>query len=140
MNTVARYFPAAISLLCPWHANKAVLQYYKPSFTKDSQEEKQRQKASEEWGEFYNYWHSIVRSIDKDTFNKRLKDLEQRYMPEHVREVGYIKEAWLDLYKEKLIKSWVDQHPHFGSMVTSRVKGIHTLLKNHLKKSTLRSF
>ncbi len=140
MNAVAHCFPAAISLLCLWHANKAVLQYCKPSFTKDSQEEKERQEATEEWSEFYNCWHSIMRSIDESTFNERLKDLEQRYVPEYVREVGYIKEVWLDLYKEKLIKSWVDQQPHFGSVVTSRVEGIHALLKSHLKKSTLDLF
>lgn len=41
---------------------------------------------------------------------------------------------------EKLIKAWVDQHPHFGNVVTSRVEGIHGLLKSHLKTSTLDLF
>jgi hypothetical protein len=140
MNAVSRCFPAASSLLCLWHANKAVLQYCKPGFTKDLQGETERQQAHQDWSEFYNYWHSLMRSIDENTFNERLKDFEQRYVPEHVREVSYVKETWLDLYKEKLVKSWVDQHPHFGSVVTSRVEGIHALLKSHLKKSTLDLF
>ncbi|KJZ69833.1 hypothetical protein HIM_10786 [Hirsutella minnesotensis 3608] len=139
MNAVARCFPAAISLLCLWHANKAVLQYCKPSFTRHAQGEEGRQNALNEWSEFYNCWHSIVRSIDEDTFDERLKELERRYVPEHVKDVSYIKETWLDLYKEKLVKSWVD-HPHFGNVVTSRVEGIHALLKSHLKKSTLDLF
>lgn len=68
-----------------------------------------------------------MRSIDENTFNSGLEDLEQRYVPDHVREVSYVKETWLDLYKEKLVKSWVDRHSHFGSVVTSRVEGIHAL-------------
>ena len=38
------------------------------------------------------------------------------------------------------MKAWVDQHPHFGNMVTSRVEGIHALLKGYLKRSTLDLF
>ena len=42
---------------------------------------------------------------------------------EYLQEVGYIKTTWLDPYKEKLVKAWVDQHSHFGNVVTSRVEG-----------------
>lgn len=140
MNAVSRCFPAASSLLCLWHANKAVLQYCKPGFTKAILGEGERQQAQKDWNEFYGCWHSLVRSIDENTFNSRLEDLERRYVSDHVREVSYVKETWLDLYKERLIKSWVDQHSHFGSVVTSRVEGIHALLKSHLKKSTLDLF
>lgn len=55
-------------------------------------------------------------------------------------EVGYIKTTWLEPYKEKLVKAWVDQHAHFGNVATSRVEGIHALVKSHLKKSTLDLF
>lgn len=37
INAVSRYFPAAISLLCLWHANKAVLRYCQPSFVRHQQ-------------------------------------------------------------------------------------------------------
>lgn len=38
------------------------------------------------------------------------------------------------------MKAWVDQHAHFGNEATSRVEGIHALLKAHLRKSTLDLF
>ena len=38
------------------------------------------------------------------------------------------------------MKAWVDTYPHFGNVVTSRVEGVHALLKSHLKKSTLDLF
>ncbi len=41
---------------------------------------------------------------------------------------------------EKLVKAWINQYPHFGNIVTSRVEGIYTLLKSHLKKSVLDLF
>ncbi|EFZ03822.2 hypothetical protein MAA_00896 [Metarhizium robertsii ARSEF 23] len=47
---------------------------------------------------------------------------------------------WLDPYKEKLVKAWVDQHLHLDNVVTSRVEGIHGLLKSHLEVSTLDLF
>lgn len=50
------------------------------------------------------------------------------------------KKTWLEPYKEKLVKAWVNQHLHFGNVVTSRVEGIHSLLKSYLKKSTLDLF
>ena len=44
-------------------------------------------------------------------------------MPQYLEEVGYIKSNWLDPYKKKLVKAWVDQHPHLGNVVASRVEG-----------------
>ncbi|KAJ6436940.1 hypothetical protein O9K51_10476 [Purpureocillium lavendulum] len=86
------------------------------------------------------HWHAIVGSADEETFGQRVQEMEKRYVPQYLEEVGYIKANWLDLHKEKLVKAWVDQHPHFGNVVTSRVEGIHALLKSHLKKSTLDLF
>jgi hypothetical protein len=81
-----------------------------------------------------------VRSPDEETFCKRVEEFEKQYLPHHIEEVGYIKTTWLDPYKEKLVKAWVDQYPHFGNVVTSRVEGIHALLKGYLKRSTLDLF
>jgi hypothetical protein len=93
-----------------------------------------------DWNDFFNHWHSIMRSSDEQAFDQRVQELEKRYLPQYLEEVGYIKSNWLDPYKKKLVKAWVDQHPHFGNVVTSRVEGIHGLLKSHLKKSTLDLF
>jgi hypothetical protein len=59
-------------------------------------------------------------------------EFEKKYLPNHIQEVTYIKKTWLELYKEKLVRAWVDQHMHFGNMATSRVEGIHALLKSYL--------
>jgi hypothetical protein len=77
---------------------------------------------------------------DEKTFYDRVQEFETQYLPQYSDEVGYVRTTWLDPYKEKLVKAWVDQHPHFDNVVTSRVEGIHGLLKGHLKTSTLDLF
>ncbi|KAL9564051.1 hypothetical protein ACKAV7_011825 [Fusarium commune] len=140
MNAAEICFPSSISLLCLWHANKAVLRYCQPTFVRHQQGSEAYQQGLSDWSEFFNHWHSIMKSPDEEAFDQRVQELERRYLPQYIDEVGYIKANWLDPYKEKLVKAWVDQHPHFGNVVTSRVEGIHGLLKSHLKKSTLDLF
>jgi hypothetical protein len=41
-------------------------------------------------------------------FKERLSEFEKKYLPDHLNEVGYIRTTWLDPYKEKLVKAWVD--------------------------------
>ncbi|RKK06770.1 hypothetical protein BFJ66_g17850 [Fusarium oxysporum f. sp. cepae] len=81
-----------------------------------------------------------MKSPDEMAFDQRVQEFERRYLPQYIEEVGYIKANWLDPYKKRLVRAWVDQHPHFGNVVTSRVEGIHWLLKSHLKQSTLNLF
>ena len=73
---------------------------------------------------------------DKETFNERVQELERKFLPEYLQEVGYIKTTCLDPYKEKLVKAWVDQYPHFGNVVTSRVEGniVYSILKNIINR------
>ena len=81
-----------------------------------------------------------MRSPDEDLFYKRINQFKDQFLVSHLEEVGYVKTKWLDPYKEKLIKAWVNQHPHFGNVVTSRAEGIHGLLKDYLRVSTLDLF
>ena len=77
MAAIARCFPSAASLLCLWHANKAVVAYCRQGFvTKDSEDfEGDKRK----WKDFFDCWHSIIKSKDERTFNQRIENLEQRY-------------------------------------------------------------
>ncbi|TVY74433.1 PKS-NRPS hybrid synthetase [Fusarium oxysporum f. sp. cubense] len=137
MNAVDTCFPSSRPLLCLWHVNKAVLHYCQPGFTRQTQGDNP---GIEAWDEFYGHWHSIIKSPNEQTFHERVSEFEKKYLPDYIEEVRYIKTNWLDQYKEKLVKAWVNQHPHFDNVVTSRVEGIHWLLKSHLKVATLDLF
>ncbi|EXU94480.1 MULE transposase domain protein [Metarhizium robertsii] len=147
INASKLVFCNAVSLLCLWHANKAVLAHCLPIFTaqerllaKLSSIQITDKEVSSRWKEFYTGWHGIISSSTESDYKDRLAAFEKKYIPDHVEEVAYIKEVWLEPYKEKLVKAWVDLHAHFGNVVTSRVEGIHALIKAYLKTSQLDLF
>ena len=129
MNAASALFPSAATFLCLWHANKAVVARCQPSF-----------QDAEQWKEFYNAWHSIINSPTQEEYAKRLTEMQQKYLPQHLEDIGYIKTTWLVPFKEKLVHAWVNQSMHFGNTATSRVEGIHALLKSYLKRSTFDLF
>ena len=140
MNAVDICFPDSISLLCLWHANKAVLTNCRPTFILPKLGLDLLDDNEEKWQAFFSHWHSIIQSTDQATFTQRVQELEEGYLPTYVNEIAYLKSTWLDPYKQKLVKAWVDQHRHFGTTVTSAVEGIHNMLKGYLGTSTLDLF
>lgn len=71
-------------------------------------------------------------SLDRQAFDQNIKELEDRYLRRYPAEVLYLRETWIDPYKEVLVTAWVDQHLHFGNAVTSRVEGTHSVIKDYL--------
>ncbi|RFU74564.1 mutator-like element transposase [Trichoderma arundinaceum] len=148
LNAIGAVFPSAHSLPCLWHANRAVLAHCLPNFSfqerlaagiaADASTRRGNQSAG--WAEFYSFWHSIMQSPTEAEFNRRVAAFEEKYLPDHAEEVAYIQRTWLQPYKEKLVKAWVDEYMHFGNTVTSRVEGIHALLKSYLKTSKFNLF
>ena len=80
MNAALALFPTATTLLCLWHVNKAVLARCMLAFP-----------AVVGWQEFYSYWHSIIGSPIEEEYFVRLVEFQQKYVPGHLEEVGYIK-------------------------------------------------
>ena len=140
MNAVDICFPDSTSLLCLWHANKAVLTNCRPTFVLPKLGLDPADHSEEKWQAFFNHWHSIIYSLDQATFEQRLQELEEQYLPTYINEVAYLKSTWLNPYKKKLVKAWVDLHRHFGAVTTSQVEGIHSMLKSYLGTSALDLF
>jgi hypothetical protein len=151
INAAATWFPLSKGLLCTWHVNKAVLQHCRPAFLTDKSQGEKR------WHEFYAFWHSIVASPNETIFKERLRSFEHKYAKKYTEAVGYIRTTWLDPFKERIVRAWVDTHLHFGNVATSRqvaydmiqdggtntsprAEGIHSLIKAHIKISTLDLF
>lgn len=139
MNAVYICFPSLIWLLCLWHANKAVVTNCRPTFS-PSERTLCHFTDNTAWESFCSLWHLIVFSSYKATFEQRVQELEQKYPPIYVNEVTYLKPTWLNPYKQKPVKARVDQQLHFGTVVTSTVEGIHSMLKSYLKTSKFDHF
>ena len=84
INAAAAIFPSTSTLICIWHANKAVLARCQPAFPK-----------AEEWKEFYGFWHSIINSPTAEAYADRLAEFQEKYASEYIEEVGYINSTWL---------------------------------------------
>ncbi|KAL2886857.1 mutator-like element transposase [Ceratocystis lukuohia] len=134
MNAVPVYFPSAAALLCLWHANKAVVQHCQPAFGL-KRNESPDSPETKAWERFYGCWHSIIASPDEETYKTRVEDFRCQYASQYLQEVGYVLTYWLNPRKERLVKAWVDKYLHVGNTATSRVEGIHWLIKSHLGTS-----
>lgn len=47
-------------------------------------------------------------SADQQTFDRNVRELESRFLTQYPLEVSYIKQTWLEPYKQMLVKAWVD--------------------------------
>jgi hypothetical protein len=52
-----------------------------------------------------------------------------RYSAQQPHAINYIVSAWLS-YKEKFVRTYTDQHFHFGSRASSRAEGSHFLSRD----------
>lgn len=134
INAVEAVFTTSISLLCLWHANKAVLAHCLPIFAMQekllanlSSNSLTDEEQSSRWKDFYNHWHNIINSPTEAAFNERVKAFEDKYVNNHVEEVAYIKEVWLAPYKERLVKAWVDNIPISAIRLRPVLKGFTAL-------------
>ena len=125
MNAIATNYPAAVNILCVWHINRNVLKNSKPAF-----------ETHEAWKEFLAAWHTVVYAPTPAEHEEAWQSLETKYRDEHEEEVEYLREGWLDDYKERFCKPWTNEVTHFNTLTTSRVEGGHRVLKSVLKFST----
>ncbi|RKK79392.1 hypothetical protein BFJ68_g17808 [Fusarium oxysporum] len=133
MNAVVSLlcFPSTKVMLCLWHINKAVQTFCISGF-KQEKDDKQGQEA---WKEFYDKWQKLIASNTQAIYDERLKAFLLQYTYSHPKEVDYLLTTWLNPHKGKFVKAFVNQYLHLNQFVTSRVEGIHALLKTHLKSS-----
>ena len=75
----------------------------------------------------------LLNSITIPIYEAALREFERKFpaIP-----VEYCISTWLENWKEKVVRAWVDQRPHFDNTATSRVEGCHAKIKEYLDSST----
>ena len=43
-----------------------------------------------------------------------------KYAEKYIKVVKYIRITWLNLFKERIVKAWVNKHLHFNNVATLR--------------------
>ena len=102
-----------------YNLSASTLRYYEKEGLLPKIKKNQSNQDLEGCKKFEDHWHSIIQSSSEDEFNQRVQKFEDAYLPQYHQEVGYIKDQWLGKYKEKIVNNWVNQHRHFGNVVTS---------------------
>ncbi|RKF56324.1 hypothetical protein GcC1_197038 [Golovinomyces cichoracearum] len=85
-------------------------------------------KSQDDFDEFYSAWLKVLDSQSLGAYNDNLRDLK----PLHTNAVKYVVNTWL-VWREKIVKYWVDKAAHFGNTTTSRNESSHAAIKAYLR-------
>jgi hypothetical protein len=131
MNTLEDLFPESPHILCIWHVNMNILANCRKHFPKDTQVEN-KVIPNPKWELFLKDWNSLISSTTEMEYTTHLAEFRK-----HQKDaVAYAENTWIQPWKEKLVRFWVDMNLHFGVRFTSPIEGCHATLKAYLKVST----
>ena len=108
MNVIQNVFPTITHLLCRCHILKNILANCKKLF-----------ETNEVWESFITSWNILVLSATKDHYMQHLRLLKSEFV-RYQEAIDYVKNTWLDKYKEKFIAAWTDSIMHLGNTTSNR--------------------
>ncbi len=76
-------------------------------------------------------WYHLVESETEDVLIDPLESLRSK----HPAVAEYYEYEWLDLYKEKTVRAYMNKFMHFGTITTSRAEGCHAKVRRYLQTS-----
>jgi MULE transposase domain len=132
MNAVNTQFPQSPHILCRWHVNMNVLAKCKRFFPAPIKGSDNITRRHPQFKAFMRDWVSILNSSTKSEYLLNLAKL--RTYPRGA--VEYVEGTWLTLWKEKLVRYWINQALHFDVLVTSPIEGCHGTLKQYLQRGS----
>ena len=124
IRTISDVFFSSAHLLCIWHVNKNVLTHCKFTFN-----------ILKTWENFYATWHIVIQTTIIETFNNDRIKFRDNYEMKYFEFVDYLKNIWIRLFVDKIIKCHINRICHFFFTITSRSEDTHRILKQQLKFS-----
>lgn len=134
LNALEATFSSSRHLLCQWHISMNVLAKTRRFFPAASRGIPGSMPVRHPSFEaFLKEWANLLLSNTLDQFNTRLATFQVKGHPNEA--VLYAVKTWIP-WKEKIVSFWVDQYPHFGNTTTSRLEGLHAVMKQYIRAST----
>lgn len=93
----------------------------KPSFATDK-----------EWEAFLIAWHTVIYAKTEALFEAAWVQLVTNYCENYREDLNYIFDTWLTSWRDRLCKYSTNELRHYGITTTSRVEGMHRVLKSNL--------
>jgi hypothetical protein len=129
LNALSHVFPNSKNLLCRWHIRKNVIAKCWPFF--NDLPTTSAGTAEQKWAAFLGDWDNLVASLSVAEYTRQWNYFKSRYRL-HSFALQYVQAVWLNDHEEKFVCAWAHQHRHLNTIVTSRVEGSHSLLKQYI--------
>jgi hypothetical protein len=82
-------------------------------------------------------WKALLQSETVPEYEAAWRDLTEKYLAQKKGAViRYLSQQW-ECERERFVRPWIKDILHLGIHTTSRVKKLHTPLKDWLKVSTM---
>ena len=140
-NAIMEALPNARHFLCLWHVNKAIQAWAKKLYKghqlpPDTLEEQQQQadEVDEKWGAVLQEWQKVTSSKTEAEYRVTWNSFRVKFELEDGL-VQYIWRQWLFGKREQFVRCYTDRYLHFGNVTTSRLEGMHSVLKRRLHSS-----
>ena len=121
MNALAIVFPDTKFLLCRWHIRNDVKAYIRKNV-----------ENKKLWKPLLDKWKWITYSENESDVDRLLLEVNELSVVVY----EYMKNIWLDKYKEMFVEAWVKNVLHLGNTSTSRVEGVHGVLKKWIESAS----
>ena len=131
MRAVETTFPEADFLICRWHQNKDVLAYCRRKIKSQF-----RDPETKEWRDHpdtvrcMELYFACINAETSEDFDKGRETVKAEF-PTIAQ---YLEKEWWP-WKEKCVSHWTNTYTHFNQRSTSRLEGLHHVLKSWLKTS-----
>ncbi|GAU16800.1 hypothetical protein TSUD_200430 [Trifolium subterraneum] len=107
MNAIESVFPHAVNLLCTWHVNKNVSARCSVLVPKDMRDLVK------------NLCNNVVFSSNEVEYGLNLNEFEQTCVNSS-KFLDYVKNSWLNNYKERFVAAWNNKVMHLGNTTSNR--------------------
>ena len=115
-------YSRAKNLLCLWHVHKNFLKNCKIFFVEKN-----------DWLEFLIVWHRMIYAFIKIDMLKIWRILFNIFNVDYSTNVDYLIDIWLNKYRIKICKCYINKYLHFDICTIFKVKNDHRVLKISLK-------
>lgn len=92
--------------------------------------------TEETWQGFYDDWHKVLYASTELLFQETWTEFEAKYNTDYWVAVEYLRNDLLDTWKEKVLKCYTNDFPHFRNTTTSHTEGGHAKIKRQLNNTS----
>jgi hypothetical protein len=135
-NALKDIFPGIPHLICIWHVNRAIQAWVKgyyrsqlPLYNRTGED--RRHWINERYQEFLQWWQPVIYAKTEYEYEEAWRVLKLHYIIDD-NLVNYLKITWIRPHACQFVYYYTSQVLHFGNVATSRLEGMHQVLKGQL--------